>query len=236
MKRLVLMLLLSLMAVSVAHAATSKAIFAFTYPPYQLGDVELQTNNGNSVATMTGWYDMGGNHSASNPDYIVGLCGSSDSCNGGDDVFNDFFTFNVTPGTTSAVLSVYLPDPGAFQSGLSAFYCNCSSLTYQSWDVSTPIALLQSDNTGQVAIYNDLGSGTMYGSVVVVPADQGTQILITLNSAAIASINAAAANGEQWAVGGSIFGAATTPEPGTISLALTGLGAGLGMLRRRKLI
>ncbi len=235
MKRHLFVLLLTLVVAGAANASTSKSIFAFTYAPYQLGDVELQTNNGNSVSTLTGWYDMGGNHTASNPDYIVGLCGSSDSCNGDDDVFNNFFTFNVSPGTTSAVLSVYLPNPGAITAGLSSFYCNCSSLTYQLWDVTTPVALVQADNSGAVAIYNDLGSGTLYGSVVVTPGDQGTQILINLDSAAIASINAAAASGQEWAIGGSIFGA-STPEPGTISMVLTGLGAGLGMLRRRKLI
>jgi PEP-CTERM motif-containing protein len=142
----------------------------------------------------------------------------------------------VSPGTTSAVLSVYLPNPGAITTGLSSFYCNCSSLTYQLWDVTTPVALVQADNSGAISIYNDLGSGTLYGSVVVTPGEQGTQILINLDAAAIASINAAAANGQEWAIGGSIFGAASTPEPGTISMVLTGLGAGLGMLRRRKLI
>ena len=231
MKKALLFGLASLLLVTVANASTSKAIFAFTYSPYQLGDVELQTSGGNVVSTMTGWYDMGGNHSATNPDYIVGLCGSSDSCNGGDDVFNNFFVFNVPAGTyTGATVSAYLPNPGG---GLSAFYCACSSLTYQLWDVTTPISLLMASNSGQTAIFNDLESGIFYGSVVVTPADQGTQILVTLNAAGLASLNAAA--GGDWAVGGSIYGA-QSPEPGTITMLLSGLGAGFGMLRRRKLI
>ena len=234
MKKALLFGLVSLLLVTVANASTSKAIFAFTYSPYQLGDVELQTNGGNTVSTMTGWYDIGGNHSAGNPDYIVGLCGSSDSCNGGNDVLNNFFVFNVPAGTyTSATISAYLPNPGAITAGLSAFYCACSSLTYQLWDVTTPISLLMATNSGQTAIFNDLESGIFYGSVVVTPGDQGTQILVTLNAAGLASVNAAA--GGDWAVGGSIYGA-QSPEPGTITMLLSGLGAGVGMLRRRKLI
>jgi hypothetical protein len=227
-KKALLFGLMSLLLVTVANAATSKAIFAFTYSPYQTGDVELQTNNGNAVSTMTGWYDITGLHSASNPDYIVGLCGSSDSCNGGNDVLNDFFTFHVAPGTyTSATISAYLPNPG---SGMSAFYCNCSSLTYQLWDVSTPIGILQASNSGQTGIFNDLESGTFFGSVVVTSADQGTQILVNLNAAGLASLNAAA--GGDWAVGGSIYGA-QSPEPGTLILLGSGILGLAGVLRRK---
>lgn len=231
MRRVLLISLASLMLVTVANASTSMAIFAFTYAPYQLGDVELQTNNGNVVSSLTGWYDHTGYHNASNPDYIVGLCGSSDSCNGGNNVFNNFFAFNVPAGTyTNATISAYLPNPG---NGLSAFYCACTSLTYQLWDVTTPAGQVNATNTGRVDIYNDLASGTFFGSAVVTSADQGTQIMITLNAAGLASLNASAGN--TWDVGGSIYGA-QSPEPGTITMLLSGLGAGFGMLRRRKLI
>ena len=230
MKKALLFGLISLMLVTVANASTSMAIFAFTYPPFQTGDVELQTVNGNTVSTMTGWYDIAGNHSATNPDYLAGLCGSSDSCNGGNDVMNNFFTFNVPAGTyTSATISAFLPNPG---SGMSAFYCNCTSLTYQLFDVSTPISLLMASNSGQTGIFNDLESGTFFGSVVVTAADQGTQILVTLNAAGLASLNAAA--GGDWAVGGSIYGAQTpTPEPGTLIMFGSGMLGLAGILRRK---
>jgi hypothetical protein len=235
-RRILFFGLMSLMFVSVAKASTSKAVFAFTYAPYQLGDVELQTNNGNQISTQTGWYNSSGFHGASNPDYIVGLCGSSDSCNGGDTVTNNFLVFSVPAGQyTSATISAYLPNPGLITAGTSAFYCACSSLTYQLWDVSTPIGELVASQSGRTDIYNDLGSGVLFGSVVITPGEQGTQILISLNAAGLASVNAAAGN--EWAVGGSIFGAeTTTPEPGTITMLLSGLGAGFGVLRRRKLI
>ena len=230
MKKALLFGLISLMLVTVANASTSMAIFAFTYPPFQTGDVELQTANGNTVSTMTGWYDIAGYHDATNPDYLAGLCGSSDSCNGGNDVMNNFFTFNVPAGTyTSATISAFLPNPG---SGMSAFYCNCTSLTYQLFDVSTPISLLMASNSGQTGIFNDLESGTFFGSVAVTAADQGTQILVTLDAAGLASLNAAA--GGDWAVGGSIYGAQTpTPEPGTLIMFGSGMLGLAGILRRK---
>jgi hypothetical protein len=42
MKKALLLGLISLVLVTVANASTSMAIFAFTYPPFQTGDVELQ--------------------------------------------------------------------------------------------------------------------------------------------------------------------------------------------------
>jgi len=228
MKKALLFGLISLVLVTVASASTSMAIFAFTYSPYQLGDVELQTNSGNTVSTLTGWYDITGMHGAGNPDYIVGLCGSGDSCNGGNDVFNNFFVFNVPAGTsTSATISAYLPNPG---NGLSAFYCNCTSLTYQLWDVTTPVGQVMASNSGRVDIYNDLGSGTFFGSAVVTSGDQGTQILINLDAAGLASLNASA--GGLWAVGGSIYGA-QSPEPGTLVMFGSGILGLAGILRRK---
>jgi len=83
---------------------------------------------------------------------------------------------------------------------------------------------------GQTGIFNDLESGTFFGSVVVTSADQGTQILVNLNAAGLASLNAAA--GGDWAVGGSIYGA-QSPEPGTLILLGSGILGLAGVLRRK---
>ena len=122
--------------------------------------------------------------------------------------------------------------------------------TYTNYDVSTPIASLI-DGTGGVGAWDDLGSGTVYGDVVVSAADNGTFISIFLNAAAIADANAAA--GGLFAIGGAvttlggdteiIFGLSgggnasdtqlivKVPEPGTLTVLAA---MGLGVRRRRR--
>jgi hypothetical protein len=57
-------------------------------------------------------------------------------------------------------------------------------------DVVTPFDAL-SNTTGGVAAWNDLGTGVVYGSRTMTAADKGSVVEITLNSSAIAALNAA---------------------------------------------
>lgn len=230
MKRVfaVLSVLAAAIALSAFAAAdTSTAIFAYTPGVGIPGQLIL---DGNSVeASFTGWWDQTGSHSASNPNYIAGICGSSDGCFGNDTDHHNFFVFNIPSGTYStATLRIYNPGVvnGDFADG---YICPCGSLTYQSWDVTTGIADLEATGSGQVGIYDDLASGILYGWVAVTAASDGTYVDITLNADALAAINAAA--GAQWAVGGNTV----IPEPGTLTLLGTSLLAGAGLLRRKLL-
>ena len=98
--------------------------------------------------------------------------------------------------------------------------------------VTTSIATLISAQSGQVGIYNDLGSGVQYASTVVTAASDGTQVLITLDAAALASL--IAAEGGSWAVGGAVSASSSVPEPTSFGLLGAGL-AGLAVLGRRRL-
>ena len=218
---------------SVALASNSSAIFAFTPG---LGTPATLVLNGVAFppANFTGWYDDTGFHDPTNPNYIAGVCGSSDACNGNDLNYHDFFVFQIPSGSyTSAVLRIYNPGIVAGDTN-NGYICPCSSLTYTNWDVTTPDTVLEALNSGRTDIFDDLGSGVLYGSVVVTAASDGTYIDISLDAAALAAINAHAGDGN-FAIGGAV-NMVTTPEPGTLSLMGTGLLVGAGLIRRKLLV
>ena len=96
-----------------------------------------------------------------------------------------------------------------------------SQETYRVFDVSSAIAALTNCCTlgasGQ-AVFNDLGSGTEYGNVLVASTDINVDIVIPLNGSAIAAINAALGN--EIAFGGAL------DLNGSVSLGVEGIFAG----------
>ncbi len=187
-------------------------------------------------AVDRGWYTEAGSHSPTNLNYVVGDISLTD----GDR--HNFFVFDlsgVTDNILSATLSLVNPANG--------YVSGDSSETYDLYDVTTSTATLTAGTAG-IAGYTDLGSGVTYGSYTATAGDNGTTVLITLNSAAIAALDAA---GGLFAVGGTLattldvtdnteqfFGftsadvltdtqliltTATVPEPS--SLALLGIGS-----------
>ena len=58
------------------------------------------------------------------------------------------------------------------------------------WDVSTPAATLEATGNS-MTIYNDLMTGNPYGTFTVLQSEVGSIKVITLNSQAIADIQAA---------------------------------------------
>jgi len=221
---------------SQASAGLSNIVFEYTYSPYQTGTQQLILNGGAITlnATSTGWYDQTGSHGSTNPDYVAGTCGSSDACFGTDLEYNDYFVFdlsNVATHITSAELSLYNPsDPPAPGGG----FLSSQPLTYTNFDVDTPVTDLIADQTGAIAIYNDLGSGTVYAQTVVTGADNGTQIVIPLNANGLTALNEA--EGSPFAIGGSVTSAVPTggiPEPAIWAMLLVGF-MGLGVVARSR--
>ena len=185
------------------------------------GQQELILNGSTTLqATSTGWWDSTGGHFASNSNYGVGDGNTTPD-------HHDFFVFdlsNVLGPITSAQLSIGNPSNG-FGDGSPA---GTSSLSI--WDVSTPISTLIADGSGQIGIFNDLGSGTLFASRTVSAADDGTQVLISLNSSGLAALSAA--EGGKFAVGGSLS-VSSAPEPGSLVLLASGLAGFLALARRR---
>ncbi|HEY5290442.1 MAG TPA: PEPxxWA-CTERM sorting domain-containing protein [Caulobacteraceae bacterium] len=204
---------------SAANAAPTTA-YMFGFTPS--GSQQLVLNGGAIVlnATATGWYaNTGTGNGGSN--YIVGNCSVSPCGDSGDGEYRDYFVFdlsNVDVPITSASLSIGNPSNGF----------GGSPADYTSWDVTTALASLTSGGGG-LAAYGDLGSGVMYASTAVGAGDNGTQVSIVLDSAAITALNADL--GSQFAIGGAL--STTVPEPATWGLMLAGVGAVGFALRRR---
>jgi PEP-CTERM motif len=160
-------------------------------------------------STSFGWWDSNGSHTAANTNYGTG----DDSTNID---HRSFFVFNLAglSGTIeSASLNIFNP----------SYSSPDPTETLGIFDVSTSIATLIANGAGQVGIYNDLGSGTLFGSTSVSAANNGAYVSILLSPAALAALQSGF--GGSFAFGGSLT---TLSAPGvtegvfTFSTALTG--------------
>jgi hypothetical protein len=191
----------------------------------------------------SGWYDGTGLHASSNKNYIAGTDGIT-----GTMPYHNYFVFNLG-SVSGTVLSAQLRLNTADQNG--------PQHAYSVFDVSTSIATLMSSNSGQVGIFNDLGSGALLATHAG-PHSDNTIIDVNFNAAGLAYINGA--TGGLIAFGGDYIGAAgvnnylfggsgldgqvrqlilevqAVPAPAGVVLAGVGLvcAAGYSWLRRRK--
>jgi hypothetical protein len=171
--------------------------------------VVVLTATSASAATInaidSGWYSAAGTHIAQNQNYIAGE--SAD-----DDERRNFLVFDLTALTseiTSASLLLYNPDNAL--PALKGYVSPDPTETYRLHQVDTAIATLTASNVGAAGmqIFDDLGTGTVFGERVVSAADNGTTVAIALNADGIAALNAA--RGGLFAVGGAI---STLGSPG----------------------
>ncbi|RQO63481.1 hypothetical protein DBR47_02815 [Paucibacter sp. KBW04] len=182
----------------------------------------LQLNGSNQVIEFSrGWVDQTGsnNGGGSGANYIAGVCGSSDGCFGNDAEYHNYFAFNFNnlfSGTVNTA-SLVLNQPS------NGYITPASTITYTLFDVSSNPSL----GSG-VALYNDLGSGISYGTVVVDASSAGGLVTVNFNAAGLAALNAAVSNNTNFYVGGAV---AAVPEPATWALSAAGLL--LLALRRR---
>ena len=105
-------------------------------------------------------------------------------CFGTDGEYHDYFVFDLSSvdvHITSASLSIGNSTTG---------FGGPQPASYTNWDVSTPIAALEASQSGATGIWSDLAGGVNYASTLVGPGDNGAQVFIALDAAAVAAINA----------------------------------------------
>jgi len=179
------------------------------------GRVSGAANNGiaNPVETAVNAVDSGslqanGSHTSTNNNYIAGF-----QTLGNVEVRN-YTTFTLSPWTPTIVaaeLRLFNPIIG--------YSSPDPTETYTLFDVSATAAALDTtrlggDATG-ISIFNDLGSGTIYGTRAVSASDNNTTVAIQLNAAAVAALNAS--------IGSTIsFGGAITTLAGAVTQTMFG--------------
>ena len=125
-----------------------------------------------------------------NPNYIAG---SYDGDN------RNFFSFDLSSACQATEVTLQLTR-----------FRQTGSLTYSLFDVSTPAAVLNANNGTSQAIFDDLGSGTAFGSFPVDPGAETDILSFRLNPAGVAGFNAA--RGGFFSIGGRSSGEGSSEE------------------------
>jgi hypothetical protein len=149
-------------------------------------------------AIDSGWYSEAGAHTAQNQNYLTGdLSGSGR---------RSFFVFDLTAVANEIVnASVQLYNPDNALPALRGYVSPDATETFRLYDVSTPVASLTASSAAGpagVAVFDDLGSGSVFGERVVSVADNGTTVSVALNADGLAALNAA--RGGLFALGGAL--------------------------------
>jgi len=217
------------LAVSLGSVPAFADYYAFGYSGYDSQEtLSLSTSSGPVALTTNGfqgWFSPVDTNTAGpsdNTNYVTGISSGIS--------YNDFFAFDV--------------------SSLSGDTVTAASLNVTNYDVTNPLNLrlgavsvpsdaLYNGVSPDVAIYDALGSGTLYGNYALEAEYNDSIDSFALNSAAIGDINSDIGGANQYfVVGGTVNSLASIPEPSTLLLMLSifsTIAAGR-ILRRRRVV
>jgi hypothetical protein len=167
--------------------------------PATAGAVTVQTfttsqNMFDEGVRNQGWWSPTFANSDDNDNYVVG----GGAVIGRPEVtVRNFFTFDLSSACAAGAVELRLTRFDQFQSE-----------TFALFDVSTPTATLNNNAGTSQAIFDDLGSGTGFGSFPVPDGRASDVLRFPLNAAGVGAFNAA--RGGFFSIGGSIPNAAPT--------------------------
>jgi len=144
-----------------------------------------------------GWYNAANFHDPENNNYIVGYHAP------GAAELRNFFVFDL-PVLSGAVAGAQLR--------IYTFTINAppGAETLELHHVATPVStLVAGEGAGVTNVFNDLGDGLLYATRAVTNTQANSFITLTLNSNAIAALNAA--SGQRFALGGRLSTLAAAP-------------------------
>ena len=208
-----IMIALAAAAAAIAVPASASSYFGFGYSDFQYHSLTIN-GTGSISSSNAGWFDANGDHAGYNQNYIVA------NFNGFE--LRNFFVFDSGGAATSLTLNIANPYVWDFGGN--------PKLTYTLYDATNTIDTFQ-DYSGATGIFNDLGTGTVYGSVTY--SSTPGSVSITLNQAAIDAYNAAGDAGQAFAIGGRIT-AGAVPEPASWAMLIAGFGLVGAVARRRR--
>src|SRR5687768_4812961 len=133
-------------------------------------------------ATDTGAYKSDGSHAAASQNYITGQFQTES---------RSFFVFDLTGVSapiTAATLNLWNPNTNPHPCCLG-YRSPSATETFNLFDVSTSVSTVTGGGAGLTNIFDDLGTGTLFGTHVASAADNGKVISIALNAAALAALN-----------------------------------------------
>jgi hypothetical protein len=191
-----------LCAIALAAPATASAVTTETFTTSQSEFTAGVRNQGWWMSSIT--------NSDVNDNYFVG------DFNG---PHRNFFSFDLSSACNASSVTLQLTR-----------FDQTGRLTYSLFDVSTPAATLNANEGASLAIFEDLGSGTSFGSFSVAVGAPTDVLSFPLNAAGIAAFNAA--RGGFFSIGGQtpaegtgsgafLYGNSGRPAGGTQQLAVT---------------